>query len=184
VSGLATSFKTVVVPVGGTLTVPFAVRSAAGTPAGKAKVTWRSSKPKVASVKKKVKSGTVTWPVPGKGKLKVKAFKSGQSKIQLTAPGGAKLTLVVKAVQKTKAVKARKATLKTKTKTLRVGQSLTLKAKVTPKGAAKVVATWRSTKPSVAIVDAAGKVTAKAAGRAVIVGKIGGKTVKRALTVR
>jgi hypothetical protein len=36
----------------------------------------------------------------------------------------------------------------------------------------------------VATFDAAGKVTGVAAGRAVIVGKIGGKTVKRALTVR
>jgi uncharacterized protein YjdB len=183
VKALATSFKALAVPVGGTLKVPVALTAKAGTATGKAKVTWKSSTPKVATVTKGKKSGTLAWPSGGTGKLPVRAVKAGTAKITLTAAGAPKLVLTIKVVPKSKAVAASKVTLATKAKTLATGKSLTVKARVTPKTATQAVATWRSTQPKVAQVDAAGKVTGLAKGKTVIVGKIAGKTVKLRLTI-
>ncbi len=78
-------------------------------------------------------------------------------------------------------VKAQAATIRLnkKTVTLQVGKSVTLKIKGTSK---KV--TWSSTNKKVATVTKKGKVTAKKAGKATIVAKVGGKKYKCKLTVK
>lgn len=64
-------------------------------------------------------------------------------------------------------------------KTLKVGQTYTLKVSGTSK---KV--TWKSSKKSVATVSSKGKVKAKAVGKATISAKVAGKTLKCTITVK
>ncbi|MDR1428640.1 MAG: Ig-like domain-containing protein [Bifidobacteriaceae bacterium] len=184
ISRLATTFATVVIPKGGSLKVPVAVTAGPGGPAGKTAVRWTSSAARTATVVKGKKTGTLAWTAPGRGTLTVRALKTGTAKITLTAPGAKRLVLTVKVVAKAKALRVTKTAIATKARSLRVGQSVTLKAVAAPAGAAKAVAAWKSTKPAVASVDAAGKVTALAKGRTVIVLKVGGKTTTRTLTVK
>jgi alpha-amylase len=147
-------------------------------------VTWTSSSAKVAGPAKGKARGQVSWTVGGKGRLAVKAYKTGKTKITLTA-GKAKLVVTVKVVAKRKAVKATALRLSGSSQVrLRPKGAVRLKARVTPAAATKVVATWRSNKPKVAKVDAAGRVTAIARGKAVITLKAAGKTARKTVTVR
>lgn len=70
--------------------------------------------------------------------------------------------------------------------TLAVGAEVTLAATVTPENATDKTVEWKSDKPDVAIVDANGKVTAKAAGEATVTvtTKDGGKTASCKVTVQ
>ena len=67
--------------------------------------------------------------------------------------------------------------------TLTEGETMTLEATVTPANATDKTVTWESSKPGVATVDANGKVTAIAAGKAVITAKAGDKTATCVVTV-
>lgn len=68
--------------------------------------------------------------------------------------------------------------LNKKTAKIAVGKSVTLKVRGTKK---KVK--WKSSKKSVATVNAKGKVTGKKAGKAVVTAKVKGKTLKCKVTV-
>ena len=83
---------------------------------------------------------------------------------------------------KTRKVPVKKVTV-TKSVTMKVGQSKTIKSKVKP-GKAKRFAKlkWKSTKPSIVSVKN-GKLTAKKPGKAVIVVKAGKKKAKCKVTV-
>jgi len=96
-------------------------------------LTWKSSKPKVATV-----DGGLVTPV-----------KPGTATITVTADNGVKASVKVKVV----AVVPKQITLsKSGTVKLKMGKTLTLKAKVTPPNAESTI-TWKSSKPKVAIVD-------------------------------
>ena len=75
-------------------------------------------------------------------------------------------------------------TLDKETLELTEGESVTLKATVTPDNATNKTVTWTSSNASVASVDASGKVTAVAAGSATITAKAGDKTATCAVTVK
>jgi alpha-amylase len=122
--------------------------------------------------------------VGGTGKLTVKAFSKGTSKVTLKAPGAKKLVLTIKVVPKGDTVKVAETAITTKVNSLKVGQYKILKLEVTPTDATNVTATWKSTKPKVASVDAAGKVRALAKGKTVIVAKAGGKTTRKTIAVK
>ena len=114
-------------------------------------MTWKSSNPKVAKVD---------------SKGKVTALKAGTVTITCTAKGGTDVKAVCKITVKDKLVT--KITLNKKSATLKVKETLKLKAKVTPADAVNGKLKWTSSKKSVATVDQNGKVTAKKAGKCVI----------------
>ena len=113
------------------------------------RLTWKSTKPAVATVSDQ---GVVT------------GVKAGTAVIQVSTANG--LTDTVK-VQ----VYAPKATgvsiTQGKSATLYMGNKLTLKAKLAPKGATSALK-WKSSKPDIATVSAKGVVTPKQAGTAKI----------------
>jgi len=133
------------------------------------KVTYKSSKAKVAKV---TKAGKITGKKVGKAKVTVKAA------------NGKKVTVKVRVVAK-KAAKAKvtKVTVKVPS-SLRAGQVVWVTARFAPASAAGAVVSYRSSKPGVVSVDKAGRLVAKARGKAQLVVKVGKKTKKIALTVR
>lgn len=137
--------------IGKSLTLKASVKpSGAGTV-----YTWTSSKPKIASVNSK---GTVT------------AKKAGTATITVKTSNGKKA--VCKVTVKAPAPKAIK--LNASAITLVKGRSAKLTYSLSPSNAAGKI-TWSSGKPSVAVVDSNGKVTAKAAGTATITAKYSSK---------
>lgn len=130
-------------------------------------VTWKSSNKKIATVSSKgvvagKKAGTVKVTATSKANKKVKA------------------TITVKV----KNLKPSKVSLSSKTASLEVGKSKTLKATVKPVGVYNKGITWKSSNTKVATVKS-GKVTAVAAGKATISAttKEGNKTAKCTVTV-
>ena len=116
------------------------------------KVTWKSSKPTVATVS-------------SKGKIKAK--KAGKTVITVTSKQNkkvsAKCTVTVK-----KLVKLTKITLSETELKMSAGDKKTLTAVLTPKKPTYKDIVWASSDEKVAAVSAAGEVTAAAAGTAVI----------------
>ncbi|MCL2788677.1 MAG: Ig-like domain-containing protein [Micrococcales bacterium] len=126
------------------------------------KLTWTSSKPKVAKVSA---SGAIRALKAGSTVITAKA---GGKKAQL------KVTVVAKAV-KVKGLKVAKAPKKG----LKVGATVRLTVAPTPaRGTLKAMPTFTSSKRSVATVDATGLITARAKGSTVIKVKLAGKSKK------
>jgi hypothetical protein len=177
VTRFATSFATVVVPQGTAVSIPVQVD---GHPAGdtqKAAVRWTASAAKVATVVRGERQGTVAWRLGHAAQLTVHALKAGRSSITLAAPGAKAHTVTVKVVSKPS--RPQRVRLDAPASTLAPGDSTRLVAVVSPAGAARASAVWASANPAVASVDAAGRVTAHAPGKAVItcrVGKVKAKT--------
>jgi uncharacterized repeat protein (TIGR02543 family) len=174
--------KTIYVKRGKTVKLPLIAYT---TAPGKQVVKWKASKPKVASVKKGKKTGTVKLNGNKNAKLTIKAGKKlGTSKITLTAASGKKLVIKVKVVKKLKKVAKKSVKIgklsKKAAKRLKVGKVKKLTAKFTKKATA--IATWKSSKPKVVKIDAAGRITALKKGTAKITLKVGGK--KKTIKVR
>ena len=132
-------------------------------------VKWSSSKKSVASVSQK---GVV------------KAKKKGKATITVTTNDRKKkatCTITVK-----NPVKVKNVELDRKRATLKVGEKLKLKAKITPKKATNKEVTWRSSKKEVATVTKNGLVRAKMKGRTVITVKTkdGKKKAKCTINVK
>ncbi len=113
-------------------------------------LTWKSSKPKVASVSP---DGVVT------------PKKEGTTKITVTTRNKKKATVTVKVVDPYKPTGVK--ITQDKTVTLNLGQSLSLGATLSPAGARSAL-TWKSSKPKVASVSPDGVVTPKKEGTAKI----------------
>lgn len=128
------------------------------------KITWISSKPKVATVSQD-------------GKVIPK--KKGKTKITARIANGKKVTWKIKV----KELKAKKISLKKKV-TLYEGETLKLKAKLKPKGSTAKIK-WKSSKKKVASVSKNGTVTARKKGKAVITAQLpNGKKAKCKVTVK
>ncbi len=114
------------------------------------KVSYKSSKKKIASVSKKGK---------------VKGLKKGTAKITVTAKDGSKkkATLTVKVVNP---VKVTKVTVSPAATTLDVGKTVALKAACAPKNATNKEVSWKSSDTGVATVTAQGVVKGVKAGTA------------------
>ena len=129
-------------------------------------VTWSSSAPTIASVDA---SGKVT------------ALAVGTTTITATTTNGKTATCAVEV----KPIEAESVTLSQTTANLKVGDNLTLTATVTPATTTDKAVTWSSSAPTIASVDASGKVTALAVGTATITATTtNGKTATCAVTVR
>jgi uncharacterized protein YjdB len=181
ISTFRTTFGSVRIVKGSRVRVPVVGYAPAGSPNGTVQVTWTSSSAKVATLTKGVRSGVTTWKAGGAATVAVRGLRVGSARITLATPGGGRLVLKVTVVPRPKATS--RVAVVTKTTRLAVGKSVWLKAKASPSGATGAVATWRSTKPAVARVDAAGRVTAKAKGKTTVIVKVKGKTAKWVITV-
>jgi hypothetical protein len=180
-----TRFKTVVIPAGTTTKVKVATYPAPGTRAGTTRVTWKTGSASVASPVKGKKTGTMSWRTGSTATVALKAFAAGRTQLTLTSPGASPVTIRIKVVsQATAQTKRLREVDLDGPGTLAIGRSTVLKPELTPAGAIRSGASWRSTDPEVATVNAVGRVTAKSTGRTVIVLKVEGKTAKKTITVR
>jgi hypothetical protein len=135
---------------------------------GTAKVTWKSSNTKVAKVVK--------------GKITAK--KAGTAIVRVTA-GGKTAKIKVRVVARANA--DRKAPAKVSAsgiaKTMKVGAVAWATGKYSPASAQRAKVAFTSSRPAVVSVDKAGRLVAKAAGKAVITVKAGSKAKKYTVKV-
>jgi uncharacterized protein YjdB len=134
------------------------------------KVSYKSSKPKIAKVDAK---GRVT------------GLKAGKAKITIQSASGKKVVVNVTVLKK--AVKIKKVTLKGVKKgklNLKKGKTKQLTIKLSPAKASNLKVTFKSSKPKIVKVDKAGKLTALKKGKANITVKVGTKKVKVKVTVK
>ena len=142
----------------------FALKASVSPAAASQKVTWKSSKKSVVSVSA---SGKIT------------AKKTGKATITAITANGKKASCKVTVKKAPKTL-----TLNAKTKTLKKGKSFKIKVTL-PNKTASYKKTFSSSKKSVATVSAAGKVTAKKKGKAVITVKtFNNKKAKLAIIVK
>jgi uncharacterized protein YjdB len=116
---------------------------------------------------------------------KIKGIKKGNAKITVTTANGKSLNIKVNVGKK--AVKLKNFTLtgiKKNALSMKVGQTKELKIKFTPKNVSDLKVTFKSSKSSVAKVDAGGRIAAVKKGKATVTVKAGNKTVKVKLTVK
>jgi uncharacterized protein YjdB len=150
-----------------------------GAAGAKGSVTVTSSKPKVVRV-----SGAKTLKAGQARKVTIKAKRLGSAKVKVKVAGGKTLTVKVKVVRATRA--ATRVTIRSRAKLasagLAVGASKRLKVSLKPAGATRALVVWSSSRPAVAAVDAAGRVTGKSAGLATITAKVG--RVKATVEIR
>ena len=159
------SGKTIYMKVKDKLTLKATVK---GTGKYSKSVTWKSSKKKVASVT---------------SKGKVTAKKAGTAKITATSKTDKKKKATITIKVSKKAVKNKTLKLKATKKTLKKGKTYTIGIKkITKKTTEKV--TYKTSKKSVATVDAYGVVKAKKKGTAKITVKCGKKKATLKLTVK
>jgi len=180
ISQFASTQKTIYVVKGATVKLPiiaYADKNEQQT------ISWKASKQAVASVVKGQSSGSLTLTGNANKNLTIKAGKKlGTSKITLTSASGATRIITVKVVAKKKAASSMKITKLPKKNTIAKGGTKLLKASFTSKATGVVV--WKSSKPSVLKVDAAGKITALKPGTAKITCKIGAKAQKVSIKVK
>jgi uncharacterized protein YjdB len=133
-----------------------------------AKLTWKSSNAKVASVN------------AATGKISAK--KKGKATITATSLNGKRLALKVNVV--TKSVKLSKMKVTKAPASMKKGKAAQLKVKATPAKATGLKVTFKSSKKSVVSVDKAGKLTALKKGKAKITVKIGKKSYSKTIKVK
>jgi uncharacterized protein YjdB len=133
-----------------------------------AKLTWKSSNTKVATVS--AATGKIT------------AKKKGKTTITATALNGKKLAIKVYVV--TKAKKLTKVKFTGAPSKIKKGKTALLKTKVYPTSATNPGVKFASSKKSIIKVDKAGKITALKKGKAKITVKIGKKTYTKTITVK
>ncbi|MBQ9867752.1 MAG: Ig-like domain-containing protein [Lachnospiraceae bacterium] len=150
VSGIAVSPATKELVVGGTITMSASITPANAT--NKA-VTWSSSNSGVATIDQK---GVVT------------AIKAGTTTITAKAQDAGGVSATATITVKDPTVSVTGITLNKTKMTLEIGKTETLTATVTPTNATNKKINWNSSKESVATVDNAGLVTAKAVGTTTI----------------
>lgn len=131
-------------------------------------VTWSSSAESVATVSS---TGEVTAKSVGSATITVK-----------TTDGGMIATCYVSV--KAKVIPVTGISLNKTSMTIKVGETQTLIATITPSDATDKTVTWKSSNTAVATVDSNGKVTAKSIGTATISATAGDITANCAVTVK
>jgi hypothetical protein len=180
VQKIRTPLKTIYLTKGKSYKIPYALDTVGGKPISDAGMTVtadnakKPGSPAVAKVLKSMKGGNAVY--------SVKAQKIGKSTVTLKAQNGK--AIKVKVVVQKKKVSLKK--FKTKlAKSLKKGKSYQIKINGLTKKASNInTVTFKSSKKSVATVDAAGKVTAIKKGTVKITVKAGSKKVVGKLTVK
>jgi uncharacterized repeat protein (TIGR02543 family) len=169
VTKVRTPFTTIYVKKGKAITPPVLSDSinAAGKADTAAKLTWKSSNTKIATVN-------------AAGKITPK--KTGTAKITATALNGKTLTITVKVVSKAAALK--KIKVSGAPSSLKTGATKQLTVKPAQTKATNLVVKFKSSKPSVLKVDKAGKLTAVKKGKAKITVSIGKIKYTKTITVK
>ena len=166
VTSLAGSQKSLTMLKGKEIKFPVAAYSV--TPAT-AQLTWTSGKPNIVSI----------------NNGKIVAHKAGKSTVIATAPSGKQFKLSVTVV--TKKVPVKSVAMSAVPKSMKVGTAKTLKGKFAPSNATgtnAAVITWKSSKPTIISVDAAGKLKALKKGSAKITMSVGGKSKSATVTAK
>jgi uncharacterized protein YjdB len=134
----------------------------------KSALTYKSSKKGVATISK---SGKIT------------AKKAGSTNITATTANGKKITFKLTVAKKASKFKSFKVT--GWTSSISKNKTKQIKLKFTPASATNVTKIqFKSSKPSVLTVDAAGKLVAKKKGKATITVTVGSKKVTKKITVK
>ena len=115
-------------------------------------VEWSSDQPKIASVSA---SGKITARAPGTAVITATSIDGGKTASCKVTVSEAGISVTGVAVEPSSA-------------SLKVGETISLTARITPDNATDHDVSWESDKPEVASVNAAGKVTARGEGTAVI----------------
>jgi len=157
--------RSVTLVKGMSIAIPAAAYTAAGTTE---KLTWKSSKAKIAQVGAK---GKITARMPGRAVVTAKAVNGKSVKIAVT----------VRAKRPAAAVTAVEANLP---RTMAVGKTKAITASYRPTTAVAVKVEYASSRPGVAQIDACGLITAKAPGRATITVKAGQQSRKYTIAVK
>jgi alpha-tubulin suppressor-like RCC1 family protein len=179
VKSIGSSIKTIRVVRGKTVKVPFVAYPIDTSATGNVPLTASSSKRSIATV-----TATVNAKLKGKATVAIKGRKVGTSTVVVRASSGAKLTLKIAVVSKATKTSSARITTKLAKNTLARGKSKTFAVTVRPRAATGTVVAWKSSAPSVASVDAAGKVIAKKKGKTTISAKIGSSRARYAITVK
>ncbi|MDR0519551.1 MAG: Ig-like domain-containing protein [Clostridiales Family XIII bacterium] len=175
VAKIRTPLKTVYLTKGGSYRLRYVLDGPDGKPVSDPKlaIVWTQTKNaiKVQSIRK----GSA-------GELRVKANRQGRATVTLMAQNGK--TLKVKVVVQKKKIALKKFTAKLPKK-LKKGKSYRISISGLTKKATDISAvTFKSSKKSIATVDAAGKVTALKKGKAKITVKVGKKTIVKKISVK
>ncbi|MDR1292094.1 MAG: Ig-like domain-containing protein, partial [Clostridiales Family XIII bacterium] len=167
VTGIRTPLAKVYVQKGKSLTIPVALIDNTNSKATfSSKLAWKSSKKSIARVD---------------NKGKVTARKAGSAKITVTAADGKSKAISV--VVASKATKLKKVTANIPS-SLGVGKSYQLKVKLTSAKATGVEAAFKSSNSKALKVDKSGRLVAQKKGKATITVTAGGKSYKKAVTVK
>jgi uncharacterized protein YjdB len=183
ISSFGVTQKTIYVKKNSTIKLPFVAYANEG---GEQLVKWKSDAKTVATVVKGKSNGEITLATNKTSKLTIHTGKIiGQGKITLSADNVI-IVITVNVVKQTKPVIQKGLKIKGliyafDRHNLELGQTLKLKPVFTKK--ATVIATWKSSKPKVAKVDAAGRITGISPGLTTITLKVGAKTKKMSVRV-
>jgi uncharacterized protein YjdB len=168
VTAVRTPLTTIYLTKGMGLTPPVCADSvdAQGKADIKAKLTYKSSNPKIATV-------------DANGKIKVKG--AGKAAITVTALNGKSAKITVNAVAKAK--KLKKLALTKAPKTIKLGKTAVLKLKPNPAAATNLKIKFKVSGKAIK-VDQAGKITALKKGKSKITVTAGGKKATYTVTVK
>ena len=145
-------------------------------------VEWSSSKKSVVRIKSTAQSFDYGEYKESGEKKASGVTKTSESiavaEITAKKPGKAKIIVNAQGRKYTCRIQVVSAKLVNKKKTLETGKAFTIKTK------GKRISKWRSSDPSVAAVNANGKVTARKAGKVTITGTVGVSKLKCVVTVK
>jgi hypothetical protein len=168
VTAVRTPLTTIYLKKGTNLTPPVCADSidAQGKADTKAKLTYKSGNPKIATV-------------DAKGKIKAKG--KGKATITITALNGKSTKIKVNVVVKAK--KLKKLALKKAPKSIKLGKTAQLKLKLNPATATNLKIKFKISGKSIK-VDPAGKITAVKKGKSKITVSAGGKKTTQTIIVK
>jgi uncharacterized protein YjdB len=159
---------------GTTIKLPVIAYPAANV-SGKLQMTWVKNGKAVAVAGSSSASGKAMVKLGKASALTIKGVKKGAATVRVSV-GGRTTTIQVTVVGKP--TPAKKLTIRYKT----VGANGAIfTARLSPAGATAAVPRWKSSRPSVASIDATGRLTAKKAGKTVITATV--KGAKARLTI-
>jgi hypothetical protein len=160
---------------GSTVKIPVIAYSGSSV-SGKMPVTWRKSGSAIKVAGTASSAGSVKGTLGKPVMLSIKGVKTGTTTLRV-ASGGKKATIKVKVVPRAE----RATSISISAKMLGDGKTAIFQASITPSGATGMVPQWKSSRPSVATIDATGKLTAKKKGKTVVTATI--KGAKTRMTV-